>query len=113
MEYIVIYVMHPTLYCFQCTNDDDNEITHSANLNKLIQPIIKNSALKFWTMNCVNMEWISSVFTIKELVAEKNSSVLNRNVFDTIIYECLGFHCIYRQRTPYHKSVVPPTALDR
>jgi hypothetical protein len=64
MEYIVIYVMHPTL-CFQCTNDDDNENTRTENLNRLIQPLIKNSALKFWTMYCLNMECISSVFTIK------------------------------------------------
>ena len=58
---------------FPCTNDDNNENTCIENLNKLIQPIIKNSALKFWTMNCVNMESISSVFTIKELVVEMNS----------------------------------------
>jgi len=63
-------------------------------------------------MNCVTMEWISSVFTIKELVMEKNSSLLNRNVFDTIIYECLRFHGIYRLRAPYHKSVVLLTALS-
>jgi hypothetical protein len=69
--YIVVCVMHPTLYCFQCTNDDDNENNHTENLNKLIQTIIRNSALKFWTMNCVNMEWISRVFTIKELIVEK------------------------------------------
>jgi len=47
MEYIVIYVMHPTLYCFQCTNYNGNENTHTENLNKIIQPVIKNSALKF------------------------------------------------------------------
>jgi len=39
MEYIVIYVMHPTLYCFQCTDEDDNENTHTKDLNKLIQPM--------------------------------------------------------------------------
>jgi len=27
-----------------------------------------------------------------------------------IIYECLRFHCIYRLRAPYHKSVVLLTA---
>ena len=46
MEYIVIYVMHPTLYFFQCTNDDDNENTLTENSKKLFHPIIKNSALK-------------------------------------------------------------------
>ena len=31
-------------------------------------------------MNYVNMEWISSVFTIEELVVVKNSRLLNINV---------------------------------
>jgi len=57
-------------------------------------------------MNCVNMEWISGVFTIKEFVVGKNSSLLSRNVFDTVIYECLRYHGICRLRAPYHKSVV-------